>query len=356
MEYQIYLKGYVGGFDFDANYVDWILNNKFKGKHVDVLISSTGGSLDTALKISAAFRMHGDVHVHFVGFNASAATIASMGAKHITMESCAFYLVHQCSQEIFLWDDMNKEDLQKLKDNIDKTIADLTTIDEQISALYASKTSKDINELTELMKKGGWLNAQQAKEWGFVDEIKDTEEVEPQQLSDGEIAAMVKNGMPAPPQANKKNSLIKAIVEEIKNILKPNNTTKMNFANIEKLLDVQDFTVKDGVISLSVEQMTRINEALNNQEENEYQPDETDEHQNETAEAENLDDQTTADTAPDSDNCEEPAEQPTQQEEQETETQAETKQVVNNGTTTVKTTSDYFKTRKNAQELYNLLK
>lgn len=40
-----------------------------------MFVDSTGGSLATALSISSAFKLHGDVSVHFVGMNASAAII-----------------------------------------------------------------------------------------------------------------------------------------------------------------------------------------------------------------------------------------------------------------------------------------
>ena len=101
-KYALHLKGYVGGWDFDSDYVDFILS-KNSGKEVSVLIDSLGGQLNTALSISSAFRRHGNVHAHFVGMNASAATIASMGAKRITMDASAMYLVHQCSHSFFEW-------------------------------------------------------------------------------------------------------------------------------------------------------------------------------------------------------------------------------------------------------------
>ena len=86
-KYNLHLKGYVGGWDFDSDYVDFVLN-KNTDKEVAVLIDSLGGQLNTALSISSAFRRHGNVHVHFVGMNASAATIASMGAIREKMEYC----------------------------------------------------------------------------------------------------------------------------------------------------------------------------------------------------------------------------------------------------------------------------
>ena len=87
-QYNIQLKGYVGGYDFDRKAVDSMLAAQ-NGKTVNVLIDSLGGSLATGLSISAAFKNHGNVNVHFVGLNASAATIASLGAAHISIDAGA---------------------------------------------------------------------------------------------------------------------------------------------------------------------------------------------------------------------------------------------------------------------------
>ena len=81
--YNISLKGYVGGSDFDRSTVDRELA-RHDGKQVNVLIDSLGGSLATGLSISAAFRNHGNVNVHFVGLNASAATIAVRSGRRIS--------------------------------------------------------------------------------------------------------------------------------------------------------------------------------------------------------------------------------------------------------------------------------
>ena len=99
-QYNLHLKGFVGGADFDRNYVDYILA-KNAGKEVNVLIDSLGGNLATALSIAAAFKNHGKVSVHFVGMNASAATIASLGAAHISIDKNAMYLVHKPKGRFF---------------------------------------------------------------------------------------------------------------------------------------------------------------------------------------------------------------------------------------------------------------
>lgn len=195
--YQLHLKGFVGGYDFDADYVDYILG-KNTGKEVHVLIDSLGGKSNTALSIFSAFKRHGNVNVHFVGMNASAATIASLGAKHITMDSSAMYLVHKCSIGFFEWGQMNSDDLQALIDGIGQQKADLDKLDANIAQMYAARCKKDSAELLDLMKAGGWLTAKEALAWGFVDELTDYEDENAPVLTDAVANAMASAGIPIP--------------------------------------------------------------------------------------------------------------------------------------------------------------
>ena len=195
-EYHLHLKGYVGGYDFDRNYVDYVLAQR-KDKSVHVLIDSLGGSLATAISIASAFKNHGDVTVHFVGMNASAATIASLGAKHISIDASAMYLVHKCSAEFFEWGNLNADQLATVRDNCEAAIRDLNKLDNNVASMYAAKCSKPQADLLDLMREGGWLTAQEAKEWGFVDEITDLQEPKPV-LTDAVASAMAAAGMPIP--------------------------------------------------------------------------------------------------------------------------------------------------------------
>ena len=92
--YDISLKGYVGGLDFYRSKVDKELTVN-EGREINVLIDSLGGSLATSLSISVAVKNHGKVNVHFVGLNASAATITSLGAAHISIDAVTMYLDHK---------------------------------------------------------------------------------------------------------------------------------------------------------------------------------------------------------------------------------------------------------------------
>lgn len=195
--YNISLKGYVGGYDFDRSTVDRELA-KNEGKQVNVLIDSLGGSLATGLSISAAFRNHGNVNVHFVGLNASAATIASLGAAHISIDAGAMYLVHKCSMSFFEWGSLNSDQFATLIADCEKIKADLDKLDLNCAQLYAARCKRKTEDLLDLMKVGGWLTAKEALDWGFVDEITDLADEPAPKLTDALASAMANAGIPIP--------------------------------------------------------------------------------------------------------------------------------------------------------------
>jgi ATP-dependent protease ClpP protease subunit len=292
-EYNLHLKGYVGGYDFDRNYVDYVLAQR-KDKPVHVLIDSLGGSLATALSIASAFKNHGDVTVHFVGMNASAATIASLGAKHISIDASAMYLVHKCSTEFFEWGSLNADQLATVRDNCEAAIRDLNKLDNNVASMYSAKCSKPQADLLDLMREGGWLTAKEAKEWGFVDEVTDLGESKPV-LTDAVASAMAAAGMPIPnvPTDSKETlfarflasiaSLFKPAKAEAapnpqddiddkqvshnvntpsSNTLKPSATMLQSLSLVGEVLNIEGFAVGEDGVTLTAEQAIAIERAL----------------------------------------------------------------------------------------------
>ena len=234
--YNLHLKGYVGGWDFDADYVDYVLGKNQDGE-VNVLIDSLGGSLAKALSIVAAFRNHGNVNVHFVGMNASAATIASLGAKHVSMDSSAMYLVHKCSMEFFQWASANSDKLRSIIKEAEQMKEDLDKMDANVAEMYAAKCKREPSQLLSLMKKGGWLTAKEALDWGFVDEITDFEDDMAPVITDDMAADMSTAGIPMPEGFSRVNpSAFNRFVVALTNFFKSNqnNNEKMNTENSTK--------------------------------------------------------------------------------------------------------------------------
>ena len=267
--YHISLKGYVGGYDFDRSDVDAILAEN-EGKRVNVLIDSLGGSLATGLSISAAFRNHGDVAVHFVGLNASAATIASLGAAHISIDTGGMYLVHKCSTAFFEWGSLNSDQFATLIADCEKIKADLDKLDLNVAQLYAKKCRKPVADLLGLMKVGGWLTAKEALDWGFVDEITDLEDEPAPRLTDALASAMANVGMPIPniPLAETdRDGLFGKFLTAIASLFKPSTnpiSTAMikTYTFLSAILADKPLTVSNGTASVTAEQLDAIENAL----------------------------------------------------------------------------------------------
>ncbi len=205
--YHLHLRGYVGGWNFDQEYTSYILD-KYKDSEVNVLINSLGGDANSGLAINSLFKIHGNVHVHFVAMNASAATIAAMGAKRVTIDSGASFLVHKCLNAVCDWDWKNADQLEARIAELQKLKDDLNAIDSVVAGIYARKCKKTKDEMMALMKTGGWLTPQQALEWGFVDEITDLEEDEKPKLTEALASAICAAGMPMPPMKVEKDSFM----------------------------------------------------------------------------------------------------------------------------------------------------
>ena len=232
--------------------------------------------------------------VHFVGMNASAATIASLGARRITMDASAMYLVHKCSAEFFEWGNLNADQLAAVRDNCEAAIRDLNKLDNNVASMYASKTSKPHADLLDLMREGGWLSAKEALEWGFVDEITDLGETKPV-LTDAVASALAEAGLPIPnvPTDSKETlfarflasiaSLFKTVKadtvtdtvaetqanevvsyhnDEISNQNKPSDPMNLLLPLLGKVLNIEGFAVGEEGSSLSLDQFKSVEAAL----------------------------------------------------------------------------------------------
>lgn len=263
--YNISLKGYVGGSDFDRSTVDRTLAEN-EGKTVNVLIDSLGGSLATGLSISAAFKHHGNVNVHFVGLNASAATIASLGAAHISIDAGAMYLVHKCSMAFFEWGSLNSDQFATLIADCEKIKADLDKLDLNVAQIYAKKCRKPTADLLALMKVGGWLTAKEALDWGFVDEITDLADEPAPKLTDALASAMANAGMPIPniPLAESdRESLFGKFLTAIASLFQPSTnpiTKAMNktYTFICAVLGITALELTDNKAALTGEQLASL--------------------------------------------------------------------------------------------------
>lgn len=263
--YHLKLKGFVGGADFDKDYVDYKLESHCD-EDVDVLIDSLGGEVSTGFSIMSAFREHGRVAVHFRGMNASAATVASLGAKRITMDSSAMYLIHKCSQLTLEWASLNADQLRAKAEEYLQRASDLEKIDMNIAQQYASRCKKNPEDLLELMKAGGWLNAEETLEWGFIDEIVYDPNPTNIKLNRATANALNAAGIPLPNiPIEDEDSLLKKIAALFKSKETTNTKTykNMKLKTLGSLLATDQLCVDDeNNASVSADQLQTIEDSL----------------------------------------------------------------------------------------------
>ncbi|HZK96907.1 MAG TPA: Clp protease ClpP [Prolixibacteraceae bacterium] len=184
-------------------YSKQLIRNELAGHSKDaviVKISSLGGSVDDALSGYDQFVEHGNVTAELSAFVASAATILSLGAKTVRMNENSFYLIHKPMNSVDEWAFMNEDEIETLIKNLEAKKQDLAKITLQMALMYVKKTGKTIDEIINLMKKNCWLNAVEAKNWGFVDEVF-TAAVAVNYFENHQMVAMINsNGFPPLPR------------------------------------------------------------------------------------------------------------------------------------------------------------
>ena len=130
-------------------------------ENINVYINSNGGVVDTAIAINNALRRHkAKVTVNIDGIAASAATLITCAGDTVRMPKNALFMIHNPST-IAMGD---SEEMRKQADVLEK-------YKNSITETYLQKVNIDKEKLSELMDNETWLSAEEALEYGFIDEI-----------------------------------------------------------------------------------------------------------------------------------------------------------------------------------------
>lgn len=137
-------------------------------ENIDVYINSNGGVVDTAIAINNALRRHkAKVTVNIDGIAASAATLITCAGDIVRMPKNALFMIHNPST-IAMGD---SEEMRKQADVLEK-------YKNSITETYLQKVNIDKEKLSELMDNETWLNAEEALEYGFIDEITENADIQ----------------------------------------------------------------------------------------------------------------------------------------------------------------------------------
>lgn len=187
-----------------------------KTKKIIVNISSLGGSVSDGLAIHDMLAHHSaQVETNVIGLTASAATVVAQSGKVRRISANALYLIHHVMGGTF----GNINDAKAF-------LEVLTALDSTIENIYAKRSGKDIEKIKELMDAnngdGKWITAQEAKDFGLVDEI-----FEPMEAAAAvDVRKFDQMGLPIPENYDN------VICSEEKNVMK----IQIDTSNLEEAL------------------------------------------------------------------------------------------------------------------------
>ena len=156
----IYIYDEIGSHDVNAkSFIEEL--KKYKGKPLNIHINSIGGEVFDGMAIANAIKQHqGETRSYVEGIAASIATIVVLAADKVYMSENSLFMINNA------WGGSMGEanDLRKQADVLEK-------ISNEIANTYVKKTNLPVDRVKEMMQEETWLNAEEAKEIGFVDEI-----------------------------------------------------------------------------------------------------------------------------------------------------------------------------------------
>lgn len=182
------------------------------GEDLEVEINSGGGEVFAGSEIYTAIKGYsGNVTGKIVGIAASAAGVIAMSCKKLLISPTGQFMMHNVSSSASGDYRVMEHSAEYLK-NFNKSIANA----------YMLKTGMEQEKLLDLMNKETWLNAQQAVEYGFADEVMFDDS--------NQLVASIGSTFILPQEVISK---IRNFVEKPTN--KPKEDEKLEIKNVEEL-------------------------------------------------------------------------------------------------------------------------
>lgn len=168
-----------------ARFADEI--KRVTAKEITLRIHSPGGSILDGHAIFNAIQRHPAKVTSIVdGLAASMATVVALAGSRVQIAANGIWMIHNPSGAT----EGTSKGMRELADILDKLAA-------QIVDIYAAKTGKPREEIVSLMEAETWMTAEEAKAFGFVDEIIPARKAKASVLADFDLSAFAH--APAPP-------------------------------------------------------------------------------------------------------------------------------------------------------------
>lgn len=135
--------------------------NEANGSDVELEINSPGGYVDAGSEIYTALKEYsGKVTAKITGQACSAASWIALAADRVEMSPTAQMMIHRASTISI----GNRDDLAS-------DLNALNSLDKSFVDLYSQRTGLDAQKVYRLMCNTTWMNAKEAVDKGFADEI-----------------------------------------------------------------------------------------------------------------------------------------------------------------------------------------
>lgn len=230
------IDGFIGEWGYSNRYVKACLRDA-GDKPVVCRVCSNGGDFLMAMNIKDEFARHGKVTVDISGYAASAATIIGLGAKQTRISNTSFYLIHKVMSWVDAWGNLNEDEIDELITRLEAERDENAKMTLVLAKAYAEKTGKEVKAILALMKQETWLTADEAKEWGFVDEVYNSSAKINLTAISKKFNLLGLPDLPGNVTSNSK-SLVSEIVEGIKDFFFSDKEKDLNLLINKKKMDV----------------------------------------------------------------------------------------------------------------------
>lgn len=184
---------------FSASDIDEAVKNA-GSNDIIINLNSPGGDAFDGISIFNRLKRHeGKVTIHVDGWACSAASVIAMAADELIMGLGSMMMIHEASN--IVWG--TKTDMRKEADVLEE-------LEEGIIDIYMTKANVSREEIREKVDAETWFSAKKAVEIGFATEAEGTTSEDDNNASNSVLGEEQK----------------RQIMNELKNILKPNNQTK----------------------------------------------------------------------------------------------------------------------------------
>lgn len=255
------------------NYLKYKIDEAM-GVPIDFTISSGGGSVTEGMAMGDLIANYpNETTATGIGLVASIATVVLLSAKKVKMTENSFLMIHRpWSQAVG-----NSDELEATAELLDKMEEKL--LDIYVNAVEKRVNSDEINlrkKIKKMLASETWLTAQEAKEFGFIDEIVKTGEKNIDLLPLQNSLTKFINVPAALLINNKKNDdMGNSILEKIKSLLNQTEIPQVIDAPAAVDSKVDEVVITDemaieilkakGYTVLNAEEMTALSEKSNEQ-------------------------------------------------------------------------------------------